>query len=244
MAVLLMLGVRFLLFTGLLLSKSNKPNNCEKFENIWSVFFCVWTLVHSLGLKLGLDPPSDPEDVEVNPSEWNLKCVQHTSIEIHQTRVFKDMLKTFASRITEKLFAFSGGSQQWQQTHCEVAKRAGSLWIWDILSYISRFCIILEAFWQHKLKSLNMKLFTLVLFFHVAPFPQSVCSFVCLISFDLSWKKKIARRRRAATGGRSRRWRWRSATRATATQSAGSTLSPPSFVSHSCDREKEPTQFP
>ena len=34
MAVLLMLAVRFLLFTGLLLSKSNQTNNCEKFENI------------------------------------------------------------------------------------------------------------------------------------------------------------------------------------------------------------------
>ena len=129
----------------------------KKFENIWSVFFCVWTLVHSLGLKLGLDPPSDPEDVEVNPSEmWNLKCVQHTNIEIHQTRVFKDLLKTFAPRITEKLFAFSGGSQQWQQTHCEDAKRAGLLWIWDILSHISRFSIILEAFWQHKFTTQNV----------------------------------------------------------------------------------------
>merc|ERR1712083_411302 len=39
-----------------------------------------------------------------------------------------------------------------------------------------------------------------------------------------------------STGGLLRRWIWRSATRATATQSAGSTLSPPSFVFPSCDR--------
>ena len=35
-------------------------------------------LVHSLGLKLGLDPPSDPEDVEVNLlSMWNMYTQKH-----------------------------------------------------------------------------------------------------------------------------------------------------------------------
>ena len=60
------------------------------------------------------------------------------------------------------------------------------------------------------------------------------------IDFNCSLKKRIVRRR--AQGGLLRRWIWRSATRATATQSAGSTLSPPSFVSHSCD--KEPPTLP
>ena len=60
------------------------------------------------------------------------------------------------------------------------------------------------------------------------------------IDSDYSSKKRMWRRR--ASGGLLRRWIWRSATRATATQSAGSTLSPPSFVSHSCD--KEPPTLP
>ena len=44
-------------------------------------------------------------------------------------------------------------------------------------------------------------------------------------------------KKKAAQGGLLRRWIWRSATRATATQSAGSTLLHRSFVSPSCDRE-------